>query len=103
MRLKFGFQGVDMSIFRPETLSKGQELLHRFHVSDVYKEIPEKEEIIEKYPRRLVGPVLRETPGIASSKADQNVYLVNIEVIVCMHNLYMKIIDRKYVSLGSSH
>lgn len=74
--IKAGFQLVDTSIFRPKSLSKGKKLLESFHVSEV------QEETVENSYRQIIGNVIRETPGATSTKNNENVYKVKIEVCI---------------------
>jgi len=78
--IKTGFQLVDTSVFRAKSLSKGKKLLESFHVSEV------QEESVENYYRQIIGQVIRETPGATSTKNNENVYKVKIEIIIYFYD-----------------
>ncbi|KAH0820415.1 hypothetical protein GEV33_002376 [Tenebrio molitor] len=67
-----GFQSIDTSCFRKKSLFKGKKLLESYHVSDV-------KEIIDHPCRRVIGTVLRETPGAHSAKK-HNTYTPEVQL-----------------------
>lgn len=68
-----GFLPVNTSIFRKKSLSKGKKLLESFHVSDV-------KEVVDGQSRKLIGTVLRETPGAHSTRRHENTYTPVVQV-----------------------
>jgi hypothetical protein len=72
-----GFQSIDTSCFRKKSLFKGKKLLESYHVSDV-------KEIIDHPCRRVIGTVLRETPGAHSAKK-HNTYTPEVQVFVQLY------------------
>lgn len=78
-----GFESVDLSTFRPQSLKKGLKLLESKHVSKV------SEQSDPNCNSKLQGTVLRQTPGAFSSKKNIKFYKPFVEVIFYNFALYI--------------